>query len=138
MNNIIIIGNLTKDPENSVTVNGVAVTTMTVAVNRLYKNSNGESITDYFRVTAYRALAERCIKYLYKGSKIAVEGEMQSRKFTDRQGVERIAWELCADHVEFLTPRASGDTAPVAPARTSAAPSDNELEPVENPDDLPF
>lgn len=138
MNNITIIGNLTKDPESSVTGNGVSVTAMTVAVNRLYRNSNGENITDYFRVMTYRACAERCGAYLHKGSKVGVKGEMQSRKYVDRQGIERTIWEICADQVEFLTPRASSDTDRTERTRSNGQSSNDELVPVQDPDDLPF
>lgn len=123
MNKITIIGNLTRDPESSQTQAGVSFCRFSVAVNRPYTDSSGDRPCDFFEVITWRSLAERCGKYLFKSSKVGVSGEMQQRKFTDRDGNERTAWELVGNEVEFLSPRNGG--------------SQHDLKPADN-EDLPF
>lgn len=106
MNKITIIGNLTHDPEIAETPTGVTVCKFSVAVNRKYKDDNGEVVTDFFNVVAWRGLAENCGKYLAKGKKVAVVGTLQNRSYTDRNGVTRYVTEIIAEEAEFLTPRA--------------------------------
>lgn len=76
MNKITIIGNLTANPDMRTTPNGVSVCSFTVAVNRRFAGADGERQTDFFRVSAWRQLAENCGKYLEKGRKVAVIGEL--------------------------------------------------------------
>lgn len=106
MNKVTIIGNLTHDPEIAETPTGVTVCKFSVAVNRKYKDDNGEVVTDFFNVVAWRGLAENCGKYLAKGKKVAVVGTLQNRSYTDRNGVTRYVTEIIAEEAEFLTPRA--------------------------------
>lgn len=106
MNKITIIGNLTRDPEIAETPTGVTVCKFAVAVNRKYKDDNGEVVTDFFNVVAWRGLAENCGKYLAKGKKVAVVGTLQNRSYTDKNGVTRYVTEIIAEEAEFLTPRA--------------------------------
>lgn len=105
MNKITLIGNLTKDPENSITQSGVSFTRFTLAVNRPFTNSAGERVADYFDVIAWRQLADRRAKYLFKGSKVGINGSVQRRQYEDRDGIRRISFDVVADEVEFLTPR---------------------------------
>lgn len=106
MNKLYIIGNLTNDPELRTTPNGVSVCTMNVAVNRRYTPANGERQTDFFRVTAWRQLGEVCARYLSKGRKIAVVGEVTARAYESKDGSgPRASLEVTADEIEFLTPR---------------------------------
>ncbi len=105
MNKITLIGNLTKDPENSITQSGVSFTRFTLAVNRPFTNSAGERVADYFDVIAWRQLADRCAKYLFKGSKVGINGSVQRRQYEDRDGIRRTSFDVVADEVEFLTPR---------------------------------
>lgn len=104
MNRIILIGNLTRDPETSTTQAGVTVTKFTLAVNRRFGGQNGEKVTDFFDVTAWRQLAENCQKYLSKGRKVAVLGELHKDKYTGRDGAEKTKVYVQADDVEFLSP----------------------------------
>lgn len=104
MNKLMIIGNLTKDPELRTTTTGLNVCSFTVAVNR--KKAN-ESETDYFRVTAWRQLAEICAKFLQKGKKVAVVGSVSVSTFTGSDGATRASLDVTADDVEFLSPRVS-------------------------------
>lgn len=99
MNRITIIGNVTKDPDYSVSANGTPVCKMTVAVNR------HDDKTDYFRVTAFKQLAELCASYVVKGKKIAVVGSMQFGEYTDKDGIKRTTADLIANEVEFLSPK---------------------------------
>ncbi len=130
MNKIMLIGNLTKDPENSTTQSGVNFTRFTIAVNRPFANSSGERVADYFDVICWRQLADRCAKYLYKGSKVGINGSVQRRQYEDRDGIKRTSFDVVADEVEFLTPKTDG-------ARQAQDNVPSDLHPVDN-DDLPF
>ena len=105
MNKITLIGRLTADPELRSTQNGTAVCTFTIAVDRRFSGQNGERAADFIPVVVWRGLAETCGKYLAKGKKAAVCGSLQTRKYEDKQGNKRTAFEVIADDVEFLTPR---------------------------------
>ena len=105
MNKAILIGNLTKDPEVRSTPNGVTVCTFSIAVNRRGTNQAGERIADFFNIVAWRQLGELCGKYLAKGRKVSVVGEIQTRSYDAKDGTKRYITEIVADEVEFLTPR---------------------------------
>lgn len=104
MNRIVIIGNLTKAPEQRTTQSGIAVTTFTVAVNRR-RQQEGQPEADFFRVTAWRVLAETCGRYLDKGRKVCVVGPVSINTYTGNDGKTRASMEVTAEDVEFLTPR---------------------------------
>ena len=105
MNKAILIGNLTKDPEVRTTPAGVSVCSFTVAVNRRFKNQNGEQQTDFIPVICWRKTAELCGQYLAKGRKVSVIGEIQTRSYDAKDGTKRYVTEVVADEVEFLSPR---------------------------------
>lgn len=86
MNKVILIGNLTRDPELSETNSGIAVCRFGLAVNRQYSSSDGERETDFFQVTAWRGTGENVARYCKKGHKVAVVGSIQMRNYEDRQG----------------------------------------------------
>jgi len=115
MNKLTIIGNLTADPELRTIPSGVNVCTFTVAVNRRYSSSKEERQTDYFRVAAWRQLGENCARYLTKGKKVAVMGEVSARAYEGKDGSIRASLEVTADEVEFLSPREQSGYQP-APA----------------------
>ena len=100
MNIIAIKGRLVRDPECKKTQNGVTVCNITVAVDRAYSNG-GEKQTDFFDCVFWRQGAEFVSKYFSKGKEIIVQGEMQSRKWTDKEGNNRISWEIQNAHAEF-------------------------------------
>ncbi len=110
MNKIILIGNLGADPELRSTTNGISVCTFRIGVSRKFKDSNGDSQTDWINIVAWRQLGELCAKYLEKGKKVAVSGSLQTRNYEDKEGNKRIAYEVVADDIEFLTPRGEGST----------------------------
>ena len=100
MNIIAIKGRLVRDPEIRQTQSGVSVTNITVAVDRSY-SAGGEKQTDFFDCVFWRQGAEFISKYFKKGKEIIVTGEMQSRKWQDKEGNNRISWEIQNAHAEF-------------------------------------
>lgn len=104
MNKVFVIGRLTKDPEKRMTPNGVSVATFSVAVPR---RANREE-ADFFNVVAWRGLADICAKYLVKGQKAAVAGELRTRTYDAKDGSRRYVTEIQADDVEFLEKPGAG------------------------------
>jgi len=122
MNKVILIGNLTRDPELTETPSGIAVCRFAIAVSRDYSGSDGTRETDFFNITVWRGRAENCGKYLKKGNKVAVVGSLQNRSYEDKDGIKRNITDIVANEVEFLTPRNAqgdieGDTAVVSTRR---------------------
>jgi single-strand DNA-binding protein len=107
MNKVILIGNLTRDPELSETPNGVPVCRFAIVVSRDYANANGTRETDFFNITVWRGRAENCGKYLKKGNKVAVVGSLQNRSYEDKDGIKRNVTDVIANEVEFLTPKSA-------------------------------
>ena len=105
MNKVILVGNLTRDPEASQTPNGVAICKFSIAVNRDYTGADGTRETDFFNITVWRGLAENCAKFLKKGSKVAIVGNLHNRSYEDNEGVKRTITEIVANEVEFLSPK---------------------------------
>lgn len=102
MNHLVIIGNLTRDPELRQTQDGIPVCNFTVAVNRRVRaGANPEA--DYFRITVWRGLGENCNRYLEKGRKVAVAGTVSARAYTGNDGGVRASLEVTAESVEFLS-----------------------------------
>ena len=104
MNKVIIIGNLTRDPETRIMEGDLTCCSFSVAVNRRVRQGQHPQ-ADYFRVTAWRGLGENCQKYLTKGKKVMVSGPVRAHAYTDNNGDARASLEVTADDVEFLTPR---------------------------------
>lgn len=109
MNKITLIGNLTHDPEIRSTTSGVTVCSFTIAVNRRHGPPGGERPVDFFRINAWRQLGESCGRYLAKGRKIAVNGELQARTYEAKDGTTRMSLDVVADEIEFLSPRLQQD-----------------------------
>lgn len=128
MNSLTIIGNVVRDPEVRTTKTGKTVCNFWVAVNSKRKDSNGDSITDFFLVSAWNALGENCGRYLAKGRKVAVCGTVSCRAYQTQAGEIRSEMDVLADVVEFLSP--SGQNAQPSQAES--------FTPVEPDDDLPF
>ncbi|MCI6950734.1 MAG: single-stranded DNA-binding protein [Clostridium sp.] len=139
MNKITLIGNLTHDPEVRSTPNGVTVCTFTIAVNRRFAQQGGEKATDFFRINAWRQLGENCARYLAKGRKVAVVGELQARTYEGKDGATRMSLDVSADEVEFLTPRSQDEGSGYsAPRQNNAAPQDLAGFTDIQSDDIPF
>lgn len=109
MKKIVLIGNLCRDPELRTTQSGVSVCTFSVAVNRRRSAEAGQPEADFFRITTWRQTAEHCAKYLAKGRKVAVSGDISLNQYKDANGLPRYSLEVTADEVEFLTPRSDAD-----------------------------
>ena len=104
LNKVLLIGNLTRDPELRYIPSGSAVATFTVAVNRVYKDQAGEKKeqTSFIRVVVWGRRAEVCGEYLSKGSPVFVEGRLQSRDWQTQDGQKRNTVEVIADNIQFL------------------------------------
>ncbi len=96
----VILGRITKDPELKQTGTGISVTSFSVAVDRNYIPKGGERKSDFFEIVAWRGTAEFICRNFKKGEKILVEGAMESRKYVDKSGANRIAWELVATNIK--------------------------------------
>jgi single-strand DNA-binding protein len=118
------------------------VTTFTVAVQRRF--SQGEQKADFLPIVTWRGLADNCAKYLQKGSKVGVVGQIQTRQYDDKNGVRRYVTEIIADEVEFLTSRSASENREETQKKTSQSSADDlfgdELAAFEPVDDaeLPF
>lgn len=102
MNSVVLIGNLTRDPELRYTPSGIPVCTLRLAVSRNFPNQQGEVEADYFNVVVWRNQAEKCAEYLTKGRQVAVTGRLQSRSWEGADGQKRSTIEIVADRVVFL------------------------------------
>lgn len=137
MNKVILIGNLTKDPELTETPSGVAVCRFSIAVSREYANADGNRETDFFNITVWRGRAENCGKYLKKGNKVAIFGSLQNRSYEDKDGIKRNVTEVIANKVEFLTPKSSEATDEEENAVVSVRRERPQLEAIDD-NQLPF
>lgn len=108
VNKVIIVGNLGRDPETRYMPNGEAVTNVAVATTESWKDKNSgekKELTEWHRITFYRKLAEIAGQYLKKGSQVYVEGRLQTRKWTDKDGIEKYTTEIIADTMQMLGSR---------------------------------
>ncbi len=102
LNRVILIGNLTRDPELRYTPDGTPVASFTIAVNRAFTTRQGEREADFIPIVVWRKRAETCSEYLAKGSQVAVEGRLQIRNYEDKDGIKRRVAEVVAWSVQFL------------------------------------
>lgn len=145
LNKVMVIGNLGRDPEVRATAAGTTVTTMAIATSEKFKNRNGEmeERTEWHRVTLWGKLAEIARDYLAKGRTVYIEGRLQTRKWTDRDGNDRYTTEIVGDRMQMLGGRGDGggNTATRSEpnqASTSQEPDYVYDEPVYQDDDIPF
>jgi single-strand DNA-binding protein len=138
MNKVILIGNLTRDVELRSTQSGVPVANFPIAVNRRFKDKDGEQETDFFNIIAWRQLGETCAKFLAKGRKVCVVGEIHNRSYEAKDGTKRSATDIIADEVEFLTPRDKNESGNENTAKTSTPPPARDDFFGIDDDDLPF
>ena len=141
INKIILIGNLGKDPDVKTTEKGKKVANFTVATSEKYKDHTGQEVnkTEWHRIVQWGKLAEITGKYLKKGSKVYCEGKLETRKWTDKTGVERYTTEINCHTMQMLSPfgnkEGSGDN--VDDRMAKAAQGDFSSPPPPD-DDLPF
>lgn len=105
-NLVVLTGRLTADPELKTTSSGVSVTSFSIAVQRSYR-SGEEPITDFIRIVAWRNTADFVCKYFKKGNMIGIEGSIQTRRFQDTDGVNRTAFEVVVNNVQFVESKKS-------------------------------
>ncbi|MDR3086038.1 MAG: single-stranded DNA-binding protein [Christensenellaceae bacterium] len=109
MNKVILIGNLTKDPELRTTQGGVSVCTLRIAVTRRFANAQGVRESDFFDVVAWRQTADFVSRYFTKGRKIAIVGTLQNRSYEAKDGTKRTVTEVIADEAEFVDSRSQSE-----------------------------
>ncbi len=105
LNTAILMGRLTADPELRHTPSDVAVTSFTLAVDRSYVKSGADRQVDFIDIVAWRSTAEFVCRYFHKGQLVAVQGSIQTRNYTDKEGNKRKAFEVVADNVHFAEPK---------------------------------
>jgi single-strand DNA-binding protein len=132
LNNVVIMGRLTRDPELRRTQSGTAVTSFTMAVDRDFKSQSGEKETDFIDVVAWRNTGEFAAKYLANGRMAAVEGRIQVRNWQDKDGNRRKSVEVVADNVYFADSKR--DSKP----QESRTVDDQEFDEIEDDGDFPF
>ena len=122
LNVVVLSGRLTVDPELKTTPNGISVCSFSIAVERRFK-SGEERQSDFSNIVTWRSSAEFVSKYFKKGQMIAIRGSIQTRRYQDKDGNNRTAFEVVADEVQFADfARREGDSAPIAaPAATPAS-----------------
>ena len=141
MNKVFLIGNLTRDPELSETNSGVSICHFSIAVNRPYTGADGEHQTDFFNCTAWRGTAEAIARYCKKGNKVAVTGSIQVRNYEDNEGIKRIAVDVIAQDIEFLSSKSaerSNDDFYDAPQRNTPVKKKPTLQSFDDDGDIPF
>ncbi|MEJ7444315.1 single-stranded DNA-binding protein [Staphylococcus hominis] len=142
INRVILVGRLTKDPEYRQTQSGVSTATFTLAVNRTFKNKNGEREADFINVVVFRQQAENVDNYLSKGSLAGVDGRIQSRNYENKEGRRVFVTEVVADNVQFMDSKGSNQQSNQsqqqgqAPAGNNPFANDNNAN--IDDDDLPF
>jgi single-strand DNA-binding protein len=129
INKAILVGRLTADPELKTTNNGTAVCSFRIAVDRTFTGKNGERQADFINIVAWRNTAEFVCKYFGKGDAIGIDGSIQTRDYTDRDGNKRTAFEVVADRVSFVGGKAK-------PQETATREAEEFVE--IDDDDLPF
>lgn len=127
MNSICLMGRLTVDPELKTTQTGVSVTSFSVAVDRAYRPKDQERQTDFINCVAWRGTAEFISRYFHKGQRIALQGSLQSRRYTANDGSQRTAYEVVIDNAFFC--ESKGGNAGGAPSYDSQIPSMPEMKP---------
>ena len=105
LNRVVLIGRLTKDPELRYSPSGVAVTNFTLALDRKFKNAQGEKETDFIPCVVFKQLAELTANYLAKGKLASVDGRIQVRTYNDKDGQKRWETKVIAEDVRFLSPK---------------------------------
>jgi len=140
INKVILIGRLGRDPEMRFTPAGKAVTNFTMATSETWKDDSGErqERTEWHRIVIWGKLAETAAKYLSKGSQIYIEGRLQTREWTDKDGQKRYTTEIVANNMTMLGAKGEGGGA--SGGWGDPGPSDNDFAPADAGtfDDIPF
>ncbi len=142
MNKAILVGRLTKDPELKTTGSGVSVCSFTIAINRRFKNAEGNYDADFINCVAWRQQAEFLSRYFAKGRMVGVVGSIQTRNY-EKDGQRVYVTEVVADEINFVDSKSQNDGASAAPSlannsNTSSFGADDGFIPMPADDDLPF
>lgn len=144
MNRTILVGRLVKDVELKYTPNGKAVGNFTLAVNRPFKNQQGEQEADFIRCQVWGKAAENLANYMGKGSQVGVDGRIQTRSFDGQDGKKVFVTEVVADSVQFLESKGSQQSGNSGQLQQQASPQQSQQPNLQsegaviNDDDLPF
>jgi len=158
LNKVTLIGNLTRDPELRYTPSGTAVASFSVATNRQWRTESGDTKEDaeFHRIVAWDKLAEICAQLLKKGSKVYVEGRLQTRKWQTKDGLDRTTTEIVISEMMLLDSRGGGDTSGYGnesdievpddfgeeedkkPVKKTSEKKETKGKPDEDTDDIPF
>ena len=109
LNRVVLVGRLTRDPDLRYTPNGVAVANFNIAVNRPFKDQNGENQADFISGVTWRKQAENLANYMKKGNQIGVDGRLQSRTYEGQDGKTVYVTEVVADSIQFLESKNQGN-----------------------------
>ena len=132
VNKVILLGRLGRDPEVRYMPNGEAVCNFSIATSETWNDRNGQrqERTEWHNITMYRRLAEIAGQYLKKGREVYIEGRIQSRKYTGKDGIERTAYDIIANEMKMVGPREGGGAAPYDDGGyQQAAPQQNPYQP---------
>lgn len=141
MNKVILIGRLTRDPELRFTAgSGTAVSTFTLAVDRTFKNKDGQKEADFINIVVWNKRAEVVANYLRKGSLVAVSGRIQTRSYEGNDGQKKYVTEVVADDFQFLDKKDSSGGASRIPSNDMPdfGTGNDDFSPIEGDDDIPF
>jgi single-strand DNA-binding protein len=142
INRVVLVGNLTRDPELRHTPAGMPVCSLRLAVNARRKDETGQWVDkpNYFSITVWGQQGENCAQYLSKGRPVAVDGRLDWREWESQDGTKREAVEIVADSVQFLGSRGDGEGSSYIPAGSgvAAASSDADFPSSASDDDIPF
>lgn len=136
LNQVVEVGRITAEPELKNTSIGVANVNFTLAVERAYAKKGEERETDFIQCVAWRGNAEFLAKFAHKGDVVGVQGELHSRKYEDKDGNKRTAYEVVADEISIFNGRKSDNTAPAPAPQQNTAPASIDI--AADDDDLPF
>jgi len=141
VNKVILIGNLGNDPENNPLPSGMSVTNISLATSSSWKDKDGvqQERTEWHRVSMFGRLAEIAAQYLQKGSKVYIEGRLQTDKWTDKDGNERYTTKVIANEMQMLDSKGAAND---APAQSASEPQPSSMNPpagtFDESDDIPF
>ena len=140
LNNVVLMGRLTFEPELKVTQSGVSVVRFGIAVDRRFQRQGDERKADFIDVTAWRQTAEFISRYFHKGNMIAIEGSIQTENYVDQNGTNRKSVSVVANNVSFCGSKSESNAQNTAPAQSNSqtfTPNEAEFEIIED-DGLPF
>ena len=135
MNNVVLVGRLTREPSMRYTPSGVAVANFSLAVDRPFANADGKKECDFIDIVAWRKTAETCAEYLDKGRLVGVEGRLQIRSYEDKEGNKRKVAEVVANNVRFLDSKKKDEQ---ATPESAPAPSDTDAPAEAEAQEIPF